>query len=144
MIIQSFEKLDEIPFDSDRKMMSVIGKREGKIIAFIKGAPDVLMRNASHVLLNGEVKPIATMKDKIENQNEDFAKNALRVLGIAYKELNEGYDIDKVEKDYRSGINNYTSKVRDYYYKLQNILLYFPVEINLFFWDSSKGPHLPK
>jgi len=99
-IDQSFEKMDEIPFDSDRKMMSVIGKREGKIIAFIKGAPDVLLRNASHVLLNGEVKPIATMKDKIENQNEDFAKNALRVLGVAYKELNEGYDIDKVEKDY--------------------------------------------
>ena len=99
-IDQSFEKLDEIPFDSDRKMMSVIGKREGKIIAFIKGAPDVLMRNASHVLLNGEVKPIATMKDKIENQNEAFARNALRVLGVAYKELNEGYEIDTVEKGY--------------------------------------------
>ncbi|MHA1491589.1 MAG: cation-translocating P-type ATPase [Promethearchaeota archaeon] len=99
-IDQSFEKFNEIPFDSDRKMMSVIGKREGKMIAFIKGAPDVLMRNASHVLLNGEVKPIATMKDKIENQNEAFARNALRVLGVAYKELNEGYEIDTVEKGY--------------------------------------------
>jgi len=52
-IDHTFEKLDEIPFNSDRKMMTVIGKKEGKIIAFIKGAPDVLMRNASKVLING-------------------------------------------------------------------------------------------
>ncbi|MFX0186866.1 MAG: cation-translocating P-type ATPase [Candidatus Hodarchaeota archaeon] len=96
----NFEKIDEIPFSSDRKMMSVIGEREGKKIAFIKGAPDVLMRNASKVLLNGQEKPISEMKDKILNQNENFAENALRVLGVAYKELNPSYDINTIEKDY--------------------------------------------
>ncbi len=96
----TFEKLDEIPFDSDRKMMTVIGKREGKIIAFIKGAPDVLMSHASNVLLNGEVKPISAAKDAIENQNETFAKSALRVLGVAYKEIQSGYDINTIEDDF--------------------------------------------
>ena len=96
----TFEKLDEIPFSSDRKMMSVIGEREGKTIALIKGAPDVLIRNASKVLLNGQEKPISEMRDKILQQNEDFAKNALRVLGVAYKELQAGYDINTIEKDY--------------------------------------------
>jgi len=97
---ESFEKLDEIPFDSDRKMMSVIGKLDGKIIALIKGAPDIMMRNASHVLLNGERKSIENAKDKILKQNNEFARGALRVLGVAYKELETGYDLNNVEKDY--------------------------------------------
>ncbi|TFF69022.1 MAG: cation-translocating P-type ATPase [Promethearchaeota archaeon] len=97
---EDFQKLDEIPFDSDRKMMTVVGKLNGKTMALIKGAPDILMKNASHILMNGEKKPIDQYKDKILNQNEDFAKNALRVLGVAYKELDEGYDLDQVESDY--------------------------------------------
>jgi len=97
---EPFEKLDEIPFDSDRKMMSVVGRIDGKTIAFIKGAPDVLMRNASYVLENGETKPIDNARDKLSSKNEEFAKNALRVLGVAYKELEPGYDLNEVEKDF--------------------------------------------
>ncbi|MFX0077078.1 MAG: cation-translocating P-type ATPase [Candidatus Hermodarchaeota archaeon] len=96
----TFDKTDEIPFNSDRKMMTSIGKREGKIIAYIKGAPDVIMRKASKVLLNGQEKPIGEMKDKILKQNDEFAANALRVLGVAYKELQTGFNIDTVEQDY--------------------------------------------
>ena len=99
-IDHTFEKLDEIPFNSDRKMMTVIGKKEGKMIAFIKGAPDVLMRNASKALINGIEKPIETLRESILNQNVEFAKNALRVLGVAYKELEPNYDINEVEKDF--------------------------------------------
>ena len=99
-IDQNFEKLDEIPFNSDRKMMTVIGKQDGKIIAYIKGAPDVLMRNASKVLINGEVKPIDVVREKILKQNEEFAEHALRVLGVAYKELEPNYDINEVEKEF--------------------------------------------
>ena len=97
---ESFEKLDEIPFDSDRKMMSVVGRIEGKTFALIKGAPDVLMTNASYILENGENKPIGTARDKLSHKNEEFAKNALRVLGVAYKELEPGYDLNEVEKDF--------------------------------------------
>ncbi|NVM17542.1 MAG: cation-translocating P-type ATPase [Candidatus Lokiarchaeota archaeon] len=96
----SFEKLDEIPFDSDRKMMSVVGRINGKTLALIKGAPDVLMKNASYILENGEKKPIGTSRDILSNKNEEFAKNALRVLGVAYKELEPGYDLNEVEKDF--------------------------------------------
>jgi len=96
----SFEKQEEIPFDSDRKMMSVIGNLNGKTVALIKGAPDILMRNASQVLSNGEKKSDQTLKDEILHQNDEFAKNALRVLGVAYKELEPGYDINEVEKNF--------------------------------------------
>ncbi|MBY9011783.1 MAG: cation-translocating P-type ATPase [Candidatus Lokiarchaeota archaeon] len=97
---ESFEKLDEIPFDSDRKMMSVVGRIDGKTFALIKGAPDVLMRNASYILESGENKPIGAFRDKLSNKNEEFAKNALRVLGVAYKEVEPGYDLNEVEKDF--------------------------------------------
>jgi Ca2+-transporting ATPase len=99
-INQTFEKLDEIPFSSDRKMMTVIGKKDGKIVAYLKGAPDILMRNASQVLLNGEIKPIDAFKEKILDKNEEFARDALRVLGVAYKELEPNYDINEIEKEY--------------------------------------------
>ena len=96
----TYEKLDEIPFNSDRKMMTVIGKKDGKIRAYIKGAPDVLMRKASKFLLNGQEKPISEAKDIILSQNDTFATQALRVLGVAYKDLQPGYDINTVETDY--------------------------------------------
>ena len=99
-IDQTFEKLDEIPFNSDRKMMTIIGKKEGKIIAYIKGAPDVLMKNASKVLINGIEKPINELRERILNQNDEFAQNALRVLGVAYKELEPNFDINEVEKEF--------------------------------------------
>jgi Ca2+-transporting ATPase len=99
-LIENFHKLDEVPFDSDRKMMSVVGELDGKTYALIKGAPDVLMRNASYILENGEIKPIESAREKLENQNEEFAKNALRVLGVAYKELEPGYDLNEIEKDF--------------------------------------------
>ncbi len=97
---ESFEKIDEIPFDSDRKMMSVVGRIDGKTFALIKGAPDVLLRNASYILENGDSRPISSARDKLSNKNEEFAKNALRVLGVAYKELEPGYDLNEVEKDF--------------------------------------------
>ena len=94
------EKVNEVPFSSDRKMMSVAVRMDGKLYSLIKGAPDVLLRNASKGLLNGEEKPISEVKDIILNKNEEFAKNALRVLGIAYKPLNEGFTEEDMEKDF--------------------------------------------
>ncbi|MFX1274949.1 MAG: cation-translocating P-type ATPase [Promethearchaeota archaeon] len=94
------EKVSEIPFSSDRKMMSVAVNIDGNLYSMIKGAPDVLLKNASKGLLNGEEKPISEVQDLILNQNESFAKNALRVLGLAYKPLNEGFSEEEMEKDY--------------------------------------------
>ncbi|MFX0104367.1 MAG: cation-translocating P-type ATPase [Candidatus Hodarchaeota archaeon] len=94
------EKIDEIPFSSDRKMMSVVVRIDNKLYSLIKGAPDVLLKNASHGVYNEVVKPINEVKDMILEKNEEFAKNALRVLGVAYKELKEGYREEEIEQNY--------------------------------------------
>lgn len=94
------EKVDEIPFNSDRKMMSVVVKIDNQLYSLIKGAPDILLKNASQGLDNGTIKPINDVKDKILDQNEEFARNALRVLGVAYKPINEGYKEEEIEQDY--------------------------------------------
>ncbi|MFW9999518.1 MAG: cation-translocating P-type ATPase [Candidatus Hodarchaeota archaeon] len=94
------EKIDEIPFDSDRKMMSVVSKIDNQIVALIKGAPDVLLNKAGKAVMEGQLKPISEVKDIILQKNEEFAKNALRVLGIAYKPLNESYKEEEIEQDY--------------------------------------------
>ena len=94
------EKIDEIPFSSDRKMMSVVSKIDNRLFVLIKGAPDVLLENASRGLINGQEKPIEEVKSIILQKNEDYAKNALRVLGLAYKPIKEGYKEEEIETDY--------------------------------------------
>ncbi len=74
---------DEIPFDSERKMMSVLAKNT----IYSKGAPDVLLSKCTHILTqNGVCSLTPTHRKKILSQNEDMAKAALRVLGFAYRE----------------------------------------------------------
>jgi Ca2+-transporting ATPase len=94
------EKLFEIPFDSDRKMMSVVSKIDNKNYALIKGAPDILLKNASKGLMGGQEKPIEELRDVILQKNEEFARNALRVLGIAYKPLDDNFKEEEIEKEY--------------------------------------------
>jgi Ca2+-transporting ATPase len=94
------EKIYEIPFSSDRKMMSVVSKIDNRNYALIKGAPDILLKNASKAVFEGQEKPISKVKDILLNKNEEYAKNALRVLGLAYKPLNEDFTEEEIEKDY--------------------------------------------
>ncbi|TFG02090.1 MAG: cation-translocating P-type ATPase [Promethearchaeota archaeon] len=94
------EKIDEIPFNSDRKMMSVVVKINGEFYSLVKGAPDVLLEKASKALYNGHFVPIKDVENIIIDQNEAFAKDALRVLGIAYKPLKEDYTEEEIEKDF--------------------------------------------
>jgi Ca2+-transporting ATPase len=94
------EKIYEIPFSSDRKMMSVVSKIENQNYALIKGAPDILLNKASKAVIDGQEKPINEVKEIILKKNEEFAKNALRVLGIAYKPLNNDFTEEEIEQDY--------------------------------------------
>ncbi|HDZ17003.1 MAG TPA: cation-translocating P-type ATPase [archaeon] len=94
------EKLFEVPFDSDRKMMSVVSKIDNKNYALIKGAPDILLKNASKALMGGQEKPIEEVRDIILKKNEEYARNALRVLGIAYKPLEDNFKEEEIEKGY--------------------------------------------
>ncbi|MDF2719211.1 MAG: ATPase, partial [Paenibacillus sp.] len=78
----------ELPFDSDRKRMSVLMQHQGGRLLFTKGAPDVVLEKCAYVLWDGKVIPFTpTLKQKVIAANEGMARSALRVLGLAYKEL---------------------------------------------------------
>ncbi|MFC3770003.1 calcium-translocating P-type ATPase, SERCA-type [Paenibacillus sp. GCM10012303] len=83
-----YDRKGELPFDSDRKRMSVLLQHQGGRLLFTKGAPDVVLEKCSYVLWDGKVIPFTpTLKQKVIAANEGMARSALRVLGLAYKEL---------------------------------------------------------
>ncbi|KRF32026.1 calcium-translocating P-type ATPase, SERCA-type [Paenibacillus sp. Soil787] len=85
---EKYKRIAEFPFDSERKRMSVLVTSEHGRMACTKGAPDVLIQHCSYILWDGKVIPFtSTLKQKVISANEGMAKSALRVLGIAYKEL---------------------------------------------------------
>ena len=90
-VLKSEPRVAELPFDSERKLMSTIHKEaDGSYFIAVKGAPDQLLKRVSRIEINGEVRPI-TDEDKqaILATNKDLAKQALRVLMMAYKTSNE-------------------------------------------------------
>ena len=90
-ILKSEPRVAELPFDSDRKLMSTIHKEaDGTYFVAVKGAPDQLLKRVTRIEINGEVRPI-TDEDKqaILATNKDLAKQALRVLMMAYKTTND-------------------------------------------------------
>jgi Ca2+-transporting ATPase len=83
-----YQRVSEFPFDSERKRMSVIVQHQGGRMACTKGATDVLLQHCSYVLWDQMVIPFTpTLKQKVLAANEGMAKNALRVLGFAYRDL---------------------------------------------------------
>ena len=88
---ETFERLAELPFDSDRKLMSTVHRIDGKPLLLTKGGPDVMFSRAKYVLKDGKIEPLnqENLKPFIE-ANEDFSNRALRVLAYGYKELPEG------------------------------------------------------
>ena len=103
-----FSSVSELPFDSERKRMTVIfdNKINKKREAYVKGAPDILLEKCSQIFSNGKVRKInPSDKKKILEANNRFAADALRVLAFAYREISntkgrkKEYDIESVEKD---------------------------------------------
>src|SRR5687767_1855055 len=88
---KSFPRVQEIPFDSDRKRMTTIHRRDGSdFIAFVKGAPDMLLDQCTHIQLAGQAVPLGEDKRKeVLDQNLELARAALRVLAVAYRPLRE-------------------------------------------------------
>lgn len=83
-----YERTQEYPFDSERKRMSVVVTHQGGRHVLTKGAPDVLLDRCKYMLWDGKVVPFTgTLKQKVLAENEGMAKQALRVLGLAYREL---------------------------------------------------------
>lgn len=87
---RNMERLEEVPFDSDRKLMSSKYLLHGVPTILTKGAVDVLLDRCTHVRSCNVIHPMTEQeKDKIRRQNEIFSQNGLRVLAFAYKESDE-------------------------------------------------------
>jgi len=86
----TFPFVDEIPFDSDRKKMTVIRMDGDQRVAFCKGAPDQLLKDCTHIQQEGEVRPLNDQdRETLLAANNELADQAMRVLGAAYRPLDE-------------------------------------------------------
>lgn len=98
-----FKRLKEIPFDSDRKLMSTLHCIDNKYVMYTKGALDVLLDRTTHIKTSEGVREITQAdKDRILNTNQYLSENGLRVLSFAYKELDSEKELSLDDE------NNYT------------------------------------
>ena len=102
-LLANHKRMQEVPFDSGRKLMSTINEDSGQYFVAVKGAPDQLLKRVTRIELDGKVSEITEkQKDEIMLSNQNMAKNALRVLGLAYKTVEQLYDdptTDNVEQN---------------------------------------------
>lgn len=104
-INKKYPRIEEIPFDSGRKMMTTFHENyiPGKIISFTKGAPDIIINRCSRISIHDKVSAFDdNLKKEILKVNSLFSKDALRVLAFAYNEYNELPDnisSENIEKD---------------------------------------------
>ena len=86
-----FRRVGEVPFTSERKLMSTVhsdAERQERLLAFTKGAPDVLLGRCSHELVGSEIRSLtAERRPDILKVNEELAGEALRTLGVAFRAL---------------------------------------------------------
>lgn len=92
---QIMTRAEEVPFDSDRKLMSTKYSLHGVPTILTKGAVDVLLDRCSAVRCGEELRPMSDAeKEKIKRQNQTFSEQGLRVLAFAYKESDERLSVD--------------------------------------------------
>ena len=102
--IFSIDRLNEIPFDSSRKLMTTVHKIDNEYIVYTKGGVDELLKNCTSYIINGKIeKDLEEFKKSIYENNESMAKNALRVLAFGYKKIKKlpesKEEIEKLEFD---------------------------------------------
>lgn len=99
-IRDDFERLSEIPFDSDRKLMSTVCKMKGKNVMITKGALDVILNRTKDIITADGVNKITDESIKnIEKVNKEFSKTGLRVLAFAFKDLHDRTEISLKDED---------------------------------------------
>ena len=95
-----YPRVQEIPFDSDRKLMSTFHKIGDSITMYTKGAPDELLRRCTRIEENGIVNPLTDAKrEEILDVNQEMAQSALRVIGVAYRTMKEADPSPESEND---------------------------------------------
>ena len=91
---EAYPRKTEIPFDSDRKLMSTVNEMDGERVMITKGAVDVLLNRMAYIQKGDGVCPITdTDKAAIEAQNQEFSRGGLRVLAFAYKKMEDERDL---------------------------------------------------
>ncbi|GMA49125.1 calcium-transporting ATPase [Alicyclobacillus contaminans] len=99
-----YERLDELPFDSDRKLMSVLVRRGDEVYLLTKGAPDVLLERCTHALSGGREEPMSSsLRKQALQANQKMAGSALRNLAFAYRRF-RSVEAAKSEKDPESNL----------------------------------------
>jgi Ca2+-transporting ATPase len=98
-----FSFVEEIPFDPDRKKMTIVRRHDDKLIAFVKGAPDVLLEDCDNIEIKGASRSLTREdKESILQVNNDLAGQAMRVLAVAYRQLDSNvdkYHAELIEKE---------------------------------------------
>jgi Ca2+-transporting ATPase len=98
-----FERVGEVPFSSERKLMTTIhtdAERQERLLVFTKGAPNVLLRLCSHELVGRETRSLSDeRRAEIVEVNEELAGEALRTLGVAFRSLAaDALEVDEVDE----------------------------------------------
>ena len=87
-LYNQYERINDIPFDSSRKMMTTIHRIGNKYRIITKGAPDVLIKRCNKYYSNNQISSLGmSIINLIEQQNENMAKKALRVIAVGYKDV---------------------------------------------------------
>lgn len=96
---ERYKRVDELPFDSTRKMMTTVNEFNNQYMVCTKGAIESILNNCDRILINGKIEKLDSVtKNKILKNNLDMAKSALRVLACAYRVTKKEQKIDKSEK----------------------------------------------
>ncbi|MDY6065627.1 MAG: cation-translocating P-type ATPase [Finegoldia sp.] len=101
----SYPRVEEIPFDSDRKMMTTFHENfvENKVVSFTKGAPDIVIEKCNRILLDNKIIDLTDdIRKNLLEKNSEYAKQALRVLAYAFnvhESLPQSLDSESIEKD---------------------------------------------
>lgn len=94
-----FPRVAEIPFDSDRKLMTTVHEENGKYVIYTKGGVDELLANCNSYILEGDIKTdLEEYKEIIRRYNMEMAQNALRVLAMAYKVLDHKPTAEEIKE----------------------------------------------
>lgn len=97
---EEIKRIDENPFDSDRKLMSTLNDENGRFVVYTKGAIDNLLKICNRALVNGEIVPITEeIKAQYMQATEQMSDNALRTLGAAFKIVDAPIPPEQMEHD---------------------------------------------
>jgi len=97
-----YKRIAELPFDSDRKMMTTYhsGVADGKVVSYTKGAPDIVFSRCTSYLDETGIKPMTPeVLKRISKVNNDYASGAIRVLAFAFREFEAGHENEPVFED---------------------------------------------